>query len=91
MSYRNEEPEINLRAVLDKLPFKFGRISGGNSFSYIVIAIVSIILVVWLLTGFYTVEFSTAVDPYLYIIFTVHQTKILSGKTAILGGQVIIN
>ena len=56
MSYKNEEPEINLRAVLDKLPFKFGRISGGNSFSYIVLAIVSIILVVWLLTGFYTVQ-----------------------------------
>jgi membrane protease subunit HflK len=56
MSYRNEEPEINLRAFLDKLPFKFGRMSGGNSFSYIVLAIVSIVLVIWLANGFYSVQ-----------------------------------
>ena len=56
MSYRNEEPEINLRAVLDKLPFKFGRISGGNTFSYVVLAILSVALVIWLASGFYSVQ-----------------------------------
>ena len=56
MSYRNEEPEINLRAILDKLPFKFGKMSGGNTFSYIVLSIFSVALIVWLATGFYSVQ-----------------------------------
>ena len=56
MSYRNEEPEINLRAILDKLPFKFGKMSGGNTFSYIVLSIFSLALIVWLATGFYSVQ-----------------------------------
>ena len=56
MSYRNEEPEINLRAILDKLPFKFGKMSGGNTFSYMVLSIFSVALIVWLATGFYSVQ-----------------------------------
>jgi len=56
MSYRKDEPEINLRAVLDKLPFKFGRMSGGNTFSFVVLAIVSVALVIWMATGFYSVQ-----------------------------------
>ena len=56
MSYRNEEPEINLRAILDKLPFKFGGMSCGNTFSYIVLSIFSVALVIWLVTGFYSVQ-----------------------------------
>ena len=56
MSYRNEEPEINLRAILDKLPFKFGKMSGGNTFSYMMLSIFSVALIVWLATGFYSVQ-----------------------------------
>ena len=56
MSYRNEEPEINLRAILDKLPFKFGGMSGGNTFSYVVLSIFSVALIIWLATGFYSVQ-----------------------------------
>lgn len=56
MSYRNEEPEINLRAILDKLPFKFGKMSGGNTFSYMVLSIFSVALIIWLATGFYSVQ-----------------------------------
>ena len=56
MSYRNEEPEINLRAILDKLPFKFGKMSGGNTFSYMLISIFSVALIVWLAPGFYSVQ-----------------------------------
>ena len=56
MSYRNEEPEINLRAILDKLPFKFGKMAGGNTFSYMVLSIFSVALIIWLATGFYSVQ-----------------------------------
>lgn len=57
--YRQEEPEVNLDQILERLRafgsrFRLG--GGGGLFTYAVFGILLFALVVWLATGFYTVQ-----------------------------------
>ena len=57
--YRQEEPEINLEQVLERIR-SFGRRlrigGGGGIFAYIVFGIFLVALIIWLATGIYTVQ-----------------------------------
>jgi len=56
--YRQEEPEVNLEKLLEKLR-SFGRrlrIGGGGGLGYIVLGVLVVALVIWLATGFYQVQ-----------------------------------
>ena len=59
--YRQEEPEVNLEQVLERLRnfakrFRIGGGGGGGIFAYLVFGIVAVALIIWLATGFYTVQ-----------------------------------
>jgi len=60
--YRQEEPEINLEQILEKLRSFMGRLrggngkKGGNAFSYIIIGIFVVVVGLWFASGFYTVQ-----------------------------------
>ena len=58
--YRQEEPEINLEQLLERLRNFAGRFrlggGGGNAFPLIVFAVFGVALLIWLGTGFYTVD-----------------------------------
>ena len=57
--FRQEEPEINLDQILERLRSFTGRFrlgGGGSVVALLVIGILAVALVVWLATGFYTVE-----------------------------------
>ncbi len=55
---RQDEPEVNLDQILERLRSFFGRFrfGGGGSFAYIVIGLLLVAAVVWLATGAYTVQ-----------------------------------
>lgn len=58
--YRQDEPEINLEQLLERLRnfasrFRLGG-GGGNTFPLIVFAVFGVALLIWLGTGFYTVD-----------------------------------
>ncbi len=58
--YRQDEPEINLEQLLERLRnftsrFRLGG-GGGNGLSLIVFAVFGVALLIWLGTGFYTVD-----------------------------------
>ena len=57
--YRQEEPEVNLEQVLERLRSFFGRFKlggGGGGFLYFVFGALLVAVVIWLATGFYRVE-----------------------------------
>ena len=57
--YRQEEPEVNLEQILERLRSFFGRFrlgGGGGAFFPVVLGLVAVGVVVWLATGFYRVE-----------------------------------
>jgi len=60
--YRQDEPELNLNQVLERIGSFFKRFglraggAGGNTFAYAVFGLLTISLLIWLGTGFYTVE-----------------------------------
>jgi len=58
--YRQDEPEINLEQLLERLRNFTGRFrlggGGGNAFAFIIFAIFGVALLIWLGTGFYTVD-----------------------------------
>ena len=58
--YRQDEPEINLEQLLERLRNFTGRFrlggGGGNGLSLIIFAIFGVALLIWLGTGFYTVD-----------------------------------
>ncbi len=54
---RQEEPEVNLEQIVDRIRSVFGRFGGGGrAINYSVIAVVVIGSLFWLATGFYTVS-----------------------------------
>ncbi len=58
--YRQDEPEINLEQLLERLRnftsrFRLGG-GGGNGLAYIIFAVFGVALLIWLGTGFYTVD-----------------------------------
>ena len=57
--YRQEEPEVNLEQLLEKLR-SFGRKlkigGGGGVFVYVVLGVLAVALTIWLATGFYQVQ-----------------------------------
>ena len=58
--YRQEEPEINLEQLLERLRgftsrFRLGG-GGGNGLALIIFAVFGVALLIWLGTGFYTVD-----------------------------------
>ncbi|MCH8064068.1 MAG: FtsH protease activity modulator HflK [Chloroflexi bacterium] len=56
--YRQDEPEVNLDQILERLRSFFGRFrgGGGNGIALAVIGIIGVALVIWLGTGFFTVQ-----------------------------------
>ena len=56
--YRQDEPEVNLDQILERLRSFFGRFrsGGGNGLAMIVIGFFVVILFIWLGTGFFTVQ-----------------------------------
>ena len=60
--YRQDEPELNLNQILERISSFFKRFGlrggggGGNAFAFFVFGILSVALVIWLATGFYTVQ-----------------------------------
>jgi membrane protease subunit HflK len=57
--YRQEEPEINLDQLLKRIGSFFGRLGiggGGGAFVYLTLGILLLALLIWLGTGFYTVQ-----------------------------------
>ncbi len=55
---RQDEPEVNLEQILERVRAFFGRfnLSGGGSLAYIVFGIIVLALLAWGATGFYTVQ-----------------------------------
>ena len=56
--YRQEEPEVNLDQLVKRLRSFTGRFrpGGGGVFAYIVLGIWTVALLIWLSTGFFTVQ-----------------------------------
>ena len=59
--YRQDEPEVNLEQILEKIrsfnPFKGGgEGGGGNGIAYFVLGLFAVAIVFWLGTGIYTVQ-----------------------------------
>ena len=61
--YRQDEPELNLNQILERISSFFKRIGlpgggggGGNTIAYAVFGILLVALVIWLASGIYTVE-----------------------------------
>ena len=59
--YRQDEPEVNLEQILEKIrsfnPFKGGgEGGGGNGIAYFILGLFAVGIVFWLGTGFYTVQ-----------------------------------
>ena len=57
--YRPEEPEVNFEQILERVKnvFKRFRLSGGGGIGAIAVVVVIVgAFVVWLATGFYTVQ-----------------------------------
>ena len=57
--YRQDEPEVNLEQILKRVRsfFKgFGLRGGGGFFLFIVLAVLTVAAVIWLASGFYTVQ-----------------------------------
>ena len=56
--YRQDEPELNLEQILEKIRSFFGRfrMGGGGGIVYLVLGVFFVALVIWLGTGFYTVQ-----------------------------------
>ena len=57
--YRQEEPEVNLEQILERLRSFFGRFSlggAGGGILYVIMGLLLVAVVVWLATGFYRVE-----------------------------------
>ena len=57
--YKQEEPEVNLEQILEKLRAFFGRFrltGGGGGLLYIIFGVLVVGIVIWLATGFYRVE-----------------------------------
>ena len=56
--YRQEEPEVNLEQLLERIRAFFGRFrigGGGGAVVYFLVALILVAGVVWVGTGFYTV------------------------------------
>ena len=57
--YRQDEPEVNLEQILERLRNFIGKFRGGGSgLAYIIIGGFAVLLGLWLATGFYSVEIS---------------------------------
>ena len=57
--YRQEEPEVNLDQILERLrnfAKRFGMGGSGGLFAYLVFGIFAVALIIWLATGVYTVQ-----------------------------------
>ena len=57
--YRQDEPEVNLERLLEKLRSFGSRLKiggGGGVFVYVALGVLAVALVVWLSTGFYQVQ-----------------------------------
>ena len=58
--YRQEDPEVNFEQILERIRSFTGRFKigagGGGAFAYIVFGVFAVALVIWLATGFYTVQ-----------------------------------
>ena len=59
--YRQDEPEVNLDQILEKIrsfnPFKGGgEGGGGNGIAYFILGLFAVGIVFWLGTGVYTVQ-----------------------------------
>ncbi len=54
---RQEEPEVNLEQIVDRIRSAFGRFGGGGgAIRYVVLAVVVVGSILWLASGFYTVS-----------------------------------
>ena len=58
--YRQDEPEVNLEQILEKIrsfnPFRGGGEGGGNGIAYFILGMFAVGIVFWLGTGVYTVQ-----------------------------------
>ena len=57
--YRKDEPEVNLEQILERIRSFFKRFrigGGGGAILYILVGILALAAIVWLGTGFYTVQ-----------------------------------
>ena len=58
--YRQDEPEVNLEQILEKIrsfnPFKRGGEGGGNGIAYFILGLFAVAIIFWLGTGVYTVQ-----------------------------------
>ena len=57
--YRQDEPEVNLEQILERIRSFLGRFrigGGGGLITYGILGIFGVALVIWLATGFYTVQ-----------------------------------
>ena len=56
--YRQDEPEVNLDQILERLRSFVGRFrgGGGNGLALAVIGVIGVAFVIWLGTGFFTVQ-----------------------------------
>lgn len=59
--YRQDDPEVNLEQILERLRsftsrFRIGGGPGGNGISLAIIGVFAVALLIWLGTGFYTVD-----------------------------------
>ena len=56
---RQDEPEVNLEGIVDRLRSFFGRFKiggGGGTFLYVLLALILVATLAWAATGFYTVQ-----------------------------------